>query len=279
MNAEDLPDDSDSSDEDYVPDEKQEAVSEVESDGDPEDNLSDSEDLKKRKNRRKRCKTKKKEAVKNETFGSGDSIKCQEEGPHVTEEEKKKKEEDLWADFMKDTGFKPKSRTLGLSPKSISSTSSSASDKKVISDAEKKPLHKPVEKVKVTQIFEFAGEEVTVEKEVAADSAEARLLKPVAENDGPKTSKGKRSAGLSGINNVLSQLSKKPKISTLEKSKLDWDKFKKEENIEEELQTFNKGKDGYLDKQDFLERADLRRFEIEKEIRAIERSKRFNSTL
>lgn len=35
----------------------------------------------------------------------------------------------------------------------------------------------------------------------------------------------------------------------------------------------------YLERQDFLERADLRRFEIEKEIRAVERSKRFNSTL
>ncbi|VEN57162.1 unnamed protein product [Callosobruchus maculatus] len=279
MNAEDLPDDSDSSDEDYVPDEKQEAVSEVESDGDPEDILSDSEDLKKGTKRRKKYKTKKKGTVKNEESVCRNSIEAKEEGPQVTEEDKKKKEEDLWADFMKDTGFKPKSRTMASSPKSITSTSSSGSDKKVVSDAEKKPLHKPVQKVKVTQIFEFAGEEVTVEKEVAADSAEARLLKPAADKNGPKTSKGKRSAGLSGINNVLSQLSKKPKISTLEKSKLDWDKFKKEENIEEELQTFNKGKDGYLDKQDFLERADLRRFEIEKEIRAIERNKRFNSTL
>nr|CAH7731172.1 unnamed protein product [Callosobruchus chinensis] len=279
MNAEDLPDDSDSSDEDYVPDEKQEAVSEVESDGDPEDILSDSEDLKKKTKRRKKCKAKKKLPVKKEESGCVDPIEDKVEGPQLTEEEKKKKKEDLWADFMKDTGFIPKSRTLGSSPKSISSTSSSSSDKKVISDSDKKPLHKPVEKVKVTQVFEFAGEEVTVEKEVAADSAEARLLKSAGDKDVPKTSKGKRSAGLSGINNVLSQLSKKPKISTLEKSKLDWDKFKREENIEEELQTFNKGKDGYLDKQDFLERADLRRFEIEKEIRAIERSKRFNSTL
>lgn len=34
----------------------------------------------------------------------------------------------------------------------------------------------------------------------------------------------------------------------------------------------------YLERQEFLERADLRRFEIEKDLRTIERNKRFNST-
>ncbi|CAH2002761.1 unnamed protein product [Acanthoscelides obtectus] len=276
MNTEDFPDESDSSDEDYIPDEKQEVVSEVESDGDPEDNFSDPEDLKKNTKGRKKGKTKKKETVKSKEAQCGHSTQ-DKQGESKINEEKKKKEEDLWADFMKDTGFKPKNRTVDSTSRHVTSTST-YNDKKVVSALEKKPLHKPVEKVKVTQVFEFAGEEVTVEKEVPVDSAEARLLK-AADKEAPKTSKGKRSAGLSGINNVLSQLTKKPKISTLEKSKLDWDKFKKEENIDEELQTFNKGKDGYLDRQDFLERADLRRFEIEKEIRAIERSKRFSSTL
>lgn len=32
------------------------------------------------------------------------------------------------------------------------------------------------DKVKITEIFEFAGEEVKVEKEVSKDSVEARLL-------------------------------------------------------------------------------------------------------
>lgn len=74
-------------------------------------------------------------------------------------------------------------------------------------------------------------------------------------------------AGLSGISSVLGQIGKKTKISTLEKSKLDWDNYKKQENIEEELNTHNKGKDGYLERQDFLQRADLRQFEIEKQLR------------
>lgn len=45
MNVEDLPDETDSSDEEYVPGGKpEEQVSEVESDGDPEDPLSDPEE-------------------------------------------------------------------------------------------------------------------------------------------------------------------------------------------------------------------------------------------
>lgn len=62
--------------------------------------------------------------------------------------------------------------------------------------------------------------------------------------DSPQGLAVKKSGSLKGIGSVLDQLGKKKKISTLEKSKLDWDRFKKEEDIEEELQTHNKGKDG-----------------------------------
>ena len=41
----------------------------------------------------------------------------------------------------------------------------------------------------------------------------------------------------------------------------------RKKGIKEDLSTFNKGKDGYVEKQSFLERADLRRFEMEKETR------------
>lgn len=48
---------------------------------------------------------------------------------------------------------------------------------------------------------------------------------------------------------------------------MDWDNFKKQEDIEEEINSHNRGKDGYLEKQDFLQRADFRQFEIEKQLR------------
>lgn len=52
----------------------------------------------------------------------------------------------------------------------------------------------------------------------------------------------KRPAGMS---NVLSRIGgKKQKMSTLEKSKMDWDAFKSEEGITEELAIHNRGRDG-----------------------------------
>lgn len=47
-----------------------------------------------------------------------------------------------------------------------------------------------------------------------------------------------------GLTNILSQMGKKSKLTILEKSKQDWDGYKKEEGIVEELITHNKGKNG-----------------------------------
>lgn len=49
-----------------------------------------------------------------------------------------------------------------------------------------------------------------------------------------------------GLANILSQIGKKSKLTVLEKSKQDWDCYKKEEGIVEELITHNKGKDGFV---------------------------------
>jgi hypothetical protein len=56
-------------------------------------------------------------------------------------------------------------------------------------------------------------------------------------------------------------------MGCLDKSKLDWNGFVAEEGIREELSTHNKGKEGYVEKLEFLERADHRQFEQEKAIR------------
>jgi len=91
-----------------------------------------------------------------------------------------------------------------------------------------------------------------VTKEVAIDSAEARLsAEPapastaVSHGRGRGQGRGGR-GGLRGLSSVLGQLGKKSKLGTLEKSKLDWDRYKKDEGIEEELQTYNKGRDGWV---------------------------------
>ncbi|KAK9882377.1 hypothetical protein WA026_020899 [Henosepilachna vigintioctopunctata] len=267
MNTHDFDDDSDTSDEDYIPITKSEdVVSEVDSDGEVEEPLSDSEFSPNNK-RRKAERSSKSKRLKNE-LNEKDSEKCAEND--ITEEDKKKQADALWADFLQDTNFKSKTSVQKTNPSSISLDKKKTNNKDFIkSETQTK---KQPDKVKITEIFEFAGEEVKVEKEVSRDSAEARLLG----NPHSCTTKVRKGASLSGIGNVLSQLGKKKKITTLEKTKLDWDKFKKDECLEEEISAHNKGKDGYLERQDFLQRADLRRFEIEKEVRAIERNKRMN---
>lgn len=256
---------SDASDEDYVPDGPDVVLpSEEESDDAVEDDLVPKES-------RKRGKTKTKKSIKRRKKINTAEIEPEEdesdeepaEVKPLTVEEEKKKVDSLWADFLKDTGTKPK-ETTKVEVKATPTPS------KITKKADSKPAEE--KKVTITKIFEFAGEEVKVTKEVPVNSVEAKI----STGSGGIATRGRssvRGRG-GGLSSVLSQLGKKEKISTLEKSKLDWDTFKKDENIEEELQAHNKGKNGYLERQDFLERADLRQFEIEKDIRATHRSNR-----
>ena len=60
---------------------------------------------------------------------------------------------------------------------------------------------------------------------------------------------------------------KPKKMTTLEKSKLDWQKFraKNEDGLAESLDRFAKSGDGYLAQKAFLERASAREYEHELE--------------
>lgn len=53
----------------------------------------------------------------------------------------------------------------------------------------------------------------------------------------PSSSRTKRSSGLSSL---LQSIGKKPKMSVLEKTQIDWLHYKKEEGIEEELEKHSK---------------------------------------
>lgn len=121
--------------------------------------------------------------------------------------------------------------------------------------------------VQITKVYDFAGEEVRVTKEVGKDSKEAKTVSAAS----PGLAKMKRSGGLQGI---LGKMNKKPKLSTLEKSKLDWNTFKDEQGISDDLKCYNKGKNGYLEKKMFLERTDNRQFEKERDMRLQKSSKR-----
>ncbi|XP_064641379.1 craniofacial development protein 1-like isoform X2 [Lineus longissimus] len=208
----------------------------------------------------------------------------------MKEKEETKKIDDLWSSFLGDVKQKPKSAmaskssacpstskpgcsgSLASLSKPVSLSLSSSSTKSTSSPpSEKKP-----EKVTITKIFDFAGEEVRVTKEVAADSKEAKEAtkeqtsgdekeSPATSSPGAGISGVKRPAG--GLGSVLGKIGKKTKISVLDKSKLDWDSFKQKEGIDEELKIHNRGKDGYIERKKFLEKVDYNQFEIERNLR------------
>lgn len=60
---------------------------------------------------------------------------------------------------------------------------------------------------------------------------------------------------------------RKKKLTVLEESRNDWDRFKKEQGIDEDIACYNKGRAGYLEKQAFLNRCDWRSFEYERNTR------------
>ncbi|KAF7699119.1 craniofacial development protein 1 [Silurus meridionalis] len=193
----------------------------------------------------------------------------------VHEEQHKKKADDLWASFLSEVGHRPKAET----PSSQQTTADS--DKVGKSSTEsphKEPKATEASRITITKVFDFAGEEVRVTKEVDANSQEAKSFLKKEEEE-PQTTMSKASAASSitpgpsvkrpaGMGSILNRFgSKKPKMSTLEKSKLDWDTFKAEEGIGEELAIHNRGKEGYVERKNFLERVDQRQFELEKNVR------------
>ncbi|CAN9499064.1 unnamed protein product [Ophioblennius macclurei] len=210
----------------------------------------------------------------------------QKEADQPTEEEKneeedvkqKKKSDDLWASFLSDVGNRPKESGAASQSSGIPKTEAS-----VPKDAPASTKTKPSEpaRVTITKVFDFAGEEVRVKKEVSADSREAKSFakkeSATQEEDKDKEQgsshssqfppgpSAKRQPGLSGLLGRIG--GKKPKMSTLEKSKMDWDAFKCEEGITEELAIHNRGREGYVERKNFLDRVDHRQFELEKAVR------------
>ena len=108
-------------------------------------------------------------------------------------------------------------------------------------------------KLVITEVRDFAGQDIEVKKLVDSDSKEAmeRAKAPPP----------------SAVDTVLEQIKKKQKLSVLDKTKKDWGEFKEEKRLEEELDAYKKSSNQYLDKVSFLQRADYREFERERDAR------------
>ncbi|KAM2541770.1 hypothetical protein TB2_021293 [Malus domestica] len=115
-------------------------------------------------------------------------------------------------------------------------------------------------KVEITEVWDFAGQEIEYKKLVDADSKE--------------TSEKVKAPAPSGVDAFLEQIKKKPKLSVLDKTKKDWGGFKEEKGLEGELESYKKSSNQYLDKVNFLQRADFREFERERDARLAVQAKR-----
>uniref|UniRef100_A0A1A8BGE8 Craniofacial development protein 1 n=1 Tax=Nothobranchius kadleci TaxID=1051664 RepID=A0A1A8BGE8_NOTKA len=223
-----IPSDDNLSEDDINECEKEEALHEDESVPYP-DRKGKKKGIKSRRNRAQRLN-------EEETVGSG--AEKARLAPHAggDEETQKKKSDDLWASFLSDVGTRPKD-----SAPSAESGTNKETHSSVLQTPPKNTDTKAAgpEKITITKVFDFAGEEVSCS--------------------------AKRSAGMSSILGRIG--GKKQKMSTLEKSKMDWDAFKYEEGITDELAIHNRGKEGYVERKNFLERVDHRQFEREKAVR------------
>ncbi|XP_037811531.1 craniofacial development protein 1 [Lucilia sericata] len=224
-----------------------------------------------------------------DTNGKGSTL---EKDELVSDEEDKSRTNALWADFLKDVNPTATSAKANPSkaqedkPSSSSSKDQETSKKNNISTDNQttsslSPSPKVEEtKIVVTEVVDFAGEEVRIQREVDASSIKENKAATIPPAKKQPFSRIMPGAGLKrtiptaatgsaggGLGSILNQLGKKKKLSVLEKSQMDWKSFKQTEGIDEQLQTFNKGKDGYLERQDFLQRTDIRQFEIEKNLR------------
>ncbi|KTW31749.1 uncharacterized protein T551_01010 [Pneumocystis jirovecii RU7] len=122
-------------------------------------------------------------------------------------------------------------------------------EKRTVKEIDYNFFSPPEEKIKISRTYEFAGKVETEEKFVLKDSAEAKVhfssINLVQTSKPPLRRPTKRVSSLEASNN------KTVKLNTLEKSRLDWAKFVDKEGISEELK--NASKDGYIDKQLFLQ--------------------------
>ncbi|XP_067245427.1 craniofacial development protein 1 isoform X2 [Chanodichthys erythropterus] len=110
---------------------------------------------------------------KDEDEPKEDNFATKSGGDH--DDQQKKKADDLWASFLSDVGPRPKASAP--SADSQQSTSTAGTDKpSKPSTASPQQKEKPKEssKITITKVFDFAGEEVRVIKEVDADSREAK---------------------------------------------------------------------------------------------------------
>lgn len=152
--------------------------------------------------------------------------------------------------------------------------------------------HRGEETIKINRTYKFAGEWITEEKTVPKESAEAKLYLASQQKENTpttgsqssvekekkpplrrplrrysrfdpnppghiKASWEKQQAATAGAESAPTG----PKLTTVEKSRIDWAGFVDREGIADELDEYGRSKEGYLGRVDFLGRTEARREE------------------
>ncbi|KAI5063169.1 hypothetical protein GOP47_0021716, partial [Adiantum capillus-veneris] len=115
-------------------------------------------------------------------------------------------------------------------------------------------------KLVISEVRDFAGEEIKVTKLIDPNSKAAEEFK--------------RRQSSAGVDKLLQQIEKRPKLNVLDKTRKDWTDFKEEKQIEEELESYKKSGDKYTDRVAFLQRSDIREYERERDARLALQAKR-----
>jgi hypothetical protein len=133
--------------------------------------------------------------------------------------------------------------------------------------------------VTVTETRRFAGQTITVQREVQAGAAPSGGAAPVsAPGAAPASAPGAPPAAggdaaaaaqkKAGLDAVLESLAQAKKVSVLDKTRSDWREFKRSDDaVEEELEAHKRSGAAFLDRQAFLSRAELAEYERERDQR------------
>lgn len=70
------------------------------------------------------------------------------------------------------------------------------------------------------------------------------------------------------MDNVLGAIKRGKKQSVLDKSQDDWNSFVDEKSLKDELDSYTRSKNSYIDNQNFLAKSDYTKFEKERDARA-----------
>ncbi|KAG5945080.1 swr complex subunit [Claviceps monticola] len=191
----------------------------------------------------------------------------------------------LWAQMISGKPAKPSKPSTKVAPTTDEIDSAVAQVAFVASDTRAAPSTEcpPSDTIRIKRTYNFAGKVHTEEKVVARDSAEAKLYlathqgkeAPPADSDAfttkRTTKKAFRSAfepsldlgpGRTDLNLGLAarmqagREAQAKKLTTVEKSRMDWAGYVDKEGLQDELVLASKSKDSYAARQDFLARSE-----------------------